>query len=634
MRPLGIFTAAAVAAAALTVAGPLPQARAEGWSPWEQMSSNVSTGEVQVVSTGYGDAVAAWVGFTGNSTSRVFVAEMTDGEWDAPHPVGVPDGLVFDLDLAVNNGHLAVAYADTAGGAPYSVKVVRNLADAGGTYTALTVPRQNWSFPRFDIVLGPDGSVGVASDYQTDQNAPKLIDFTAWSSLGVTASSSRGNGSAPEIDRNDAGQIVLAYDDGNDVSYQYFQPGQGWTPEASAILATDMAVTIADDGYANVVYATADGVTRAGLNPGGAPDGLFGVSQDDNAIRLVADTWGGDKRMRVIAWAATVNGLATVGVSRYSGTEFAGDTVHLPATGGASQIGVASQSGERRLVSFVSGDDTSVYTSGLGLEPWESRLSAGNGYAASATGMSASGDLVLVGRSDVPGAPLGVRFWDTKGPQTALGGWNVPVDQRIALTDLVTYQISATDDLSEVLSRVPRTLTASWKTSTFTETLGDPTGDDGAASHAPKPGETTCFAPRSSDTVGNVGQAASAECFHFPLDDKQLQGKGWKRVAQKGHYLSSVSTTTAKGRVLVKTGVVVQRLGIVVAKSANGGRIAVFWNKKKLGEVSLKGTGKRVVVPIREWSTPKTGTVRIKVISPSGKVVKIDGLVVDKLWVT
>lgn len=55
------------------------------------------------------------------------------------------------------------------------------------------------------------------------------------------------------------------------------------------------------------------------------------------------------------------------------------------------------------------------------------------------------------------------------------------------------------------------------------------------------------------------------------------------------------------------------------------------WGNTTLKTISLKGTAaNKVIIPIVTWAGLHTGTVKIMVVSESGKSVRIDGLVIAK----
>lgn len=68
----------------------------------------------------------------------------------------------------------------------------------------------------------------------------------------------------------------------------------------------------------------------------------------------------------------------------------------------------------------------------------------------------------------------------------------------------------------------------------------------------------------------------------------------------------------------------------MVTKAADGGEVRVTLGTRNLGTFSLAGKGKQKVVPVARFAKVHSGKVTIRVVSPTGKRVAIDGLVVAK----
>ena len=142
-------------------------------------------------------------------------------------------------------------------------------------------------------------------------------------------------------------------------------------------------------------------------------------------------------------------------------------------------------------------------------------------------------------------------------------------------------------------------------------------------------GYTYCTRIRSTDDLGNAG-VSSERCITTPLDDRKLKGKGWTRSKAKGNYRKTLTSTTMRGRVLSARGAKASSIALLVRRSPNAGKVAVFQGKKRLKVVSLKGKrAGQVIVLIRTSSKVRKGTIKIKVLT-QGKPVQIDGLVVGK----
>ena len=137
-----------------------------------------------------------------------------------------------------------------------------------------------------------------------------------------------------------------------------------------------------------------------------------------------------------------------------------------------------------------------------------------------------------------------------------------------------------------------------------------------------------CYAVRATDRAGNTSPWTPSRCTARALDDRALGATtGWQRVTGSNWWNSTATTTTTAGGRLTKSGVQLDRVGIVATTCNHCGSVAVYVGATKIGTtISLYATATHYqrLLLLPRFSL-RTGTVTIKVLS-SGKTVQIDGL--------
>lgn len=221
------------------------------------------------------------------------------------------------------------------------------------------------------------------------------------------------------------------------------------------------------------------------------------------------------------------------------------------------------------------------------------------------------------------------KVYDVGGPRATM---TKPVGARVNATGF-GIAWSSVDRYGPVEGTQVRVRTAPWNGGfgTAKEAITDQTKS--SATFAGLPGRSYCFTAKAYDFLGNTGAASAYRCTTTPVDDRSPQLTGtWTNAKGKAHYRGTVRVTSKKGATMKLTGVKVERLGLLVAKGKGYGSVAVYFNGVKLGTYSLaSATGKvRQQIPVRNFGSVRTGTVLVKVVSATGKPVKIDGLHVQK----
>jgi hypothetical protein len=224
-----------------------------------------------------------------------------------------------------------------------------------------------------------------------------------------------------------------------------------------------------------------------------------------------------------------------------------------------------------------------------------------------------------------PGGAISGRFFDAAGPAVDL-----PALPRNTLATTIPVAWTMQDSLSPIADTDVYATTAAWNKAAHSGPAVVAGNVAGTQADVPAvPGTTYCIQVRPSDTSGNA-TTSEERCTTVPLDDRALNGDGWNETGETSDFRGTLTTTTVKGRTLSRDNVKAKRLALVVRKAANGGTVKVTFAGQVLGSYSLDGTGKKKVINLETFPTVKTGKLTIKVTSATGKVVKIDGVVIAK----
>lgn len=630
------LTTAALAVGTLTL-GPAgaPASAVGGFD-----SGNISTSgdvpeSVDVVSTGPGDAVAAWVRPVPGG-DKVYAAIATDGVWSSPKavtPTAITDG--NDVHVAANDkGDIAVVWSETILG-DERVRGTRYLGNGSWDgSTPLNV--QTDSVQTTDVAMDAAGRLHVATGSTTQ--GVNRVQTALWpQGGGPTFVTLDEHAFAPSIDVNPAGAALLSYyssNNGGDIMVTRRTATTTWSTAVavawSGSVQNETQVGLADDGRGAVAFAGQDnGVYRAAVAKVGAT-GLPGAPNILSAPGAVA----AHRSLSV-----SPNGTLWATWSAFDGNDYlVRGAVAKPDAGfGPSSIVDPDTFTQTPHVALVSDRGAQVLAHNgaddLVLRYRTNPILLFTGYQAGAANgpiaadMDREGNVVSVGVVE-NGLSSFVQadFLDVAGPTGTVTG---PGPQVLAPSFSVTW--SATDAIAGVKNTDLFVRSAAWNApalGTPQAHANDLTGS--AKVFAGTRGSTYCFSVQSVDKAANLGLRSAERCTSVPLDDRALAGKGWKRQAKAGHFDNTVSFTKQRGRVLKIKGVRAQRLALVATKAAKGGRVAVIWNGKVVRTISLKGKGARHVLPIATFGSVQGGTLKIKVLSKTGRKVLIDGLVVAK----
>ncbi|WP_243056381.1 hypothetical protein [Nocardioides sp. SR21] len=642
-RPLSRTAVASLATAALAttlLAGALP---AEATPTWVKNSSISKAGalptDATVAVADDGTAVAAWVREVG-SDLRVQVASAYSGVWGKVSTVSDAGKDAAAPSVAINDdGDAVVTWLQPDLNDDLRLAASRRLTSSTWDGRALISPLGATVDGAADLALSGDGRLHAA--YVAVGGADlRMVEVTTWDDDGSEAESKLLSGSddgfGPAIDVNESGAGLVSFqdDEGPDADnvIRVSRLAAGATSWQDAVevsegvhgLETDVAVS--DSGFGQVAFTRSwEGDHRleaVKVQPNGNtgnPSFVSPANTDagDPSIDMNAD---GDA---LVAWRSTIDGTNGIG---YASSKPVGDWVP-----GALKVGVFSPTSPTAMTSDTGVTMIAYGGSGRLLASYRTRsivpftpFDSGdqNFVSGSAVaGMDDQGNALLAGvlPDELVGAFLDIAgpTIETKAPATALG-------KSYELTWSGLDRFSAVVD-SDVVVRQ-----AAWN-----GTFGDPKQlasdtDEHTLGLGIAPGRTSCASVQMRDTVGNLSMW-SQRCTTAPVDDRTLKATtGFVKAKGKGHYRGTVVTTVDKNARLTLTGAKAKRIALVVAKSPNAGSVRVSFAGQDLGVFSLKGTGKKKVVPVKTFGAVKSGKLVITVVSPDGRPVVIDGVVIAK----
>lgn len=627
--------AAAVAAGALTLVTPTPS-DATAWLDNGSIGDLDGTAtSLDVVSTGPGDAIAAWTeSLPGDD--RVFAARAVNGVWGAPVPLSPLGQEARDVHLAANGSGDAVLTWEHPGGGP-GLRVLSGRRLSGGSWGAVTnlVPTPSDAALNHDVALADDGDAAVVFRVADGSNSTALV--SDWPKAGAVLSSPIEPGQddefLPTLASNADGDLLVTFTRLGVVWSTYRAAGgAGWTDAKPTIGNTVNGIsstTLRPDGSGVVVAVqngSEDAVRAVEIGPTGTPGDVSIVSDTSIPANNPSITSNADGDV-LVTWAT--DGVEGYGVD-YSvstaGGEFSDPTVlRAPIVPTGLRPVAALTDNDLRVVLASEAQSLTVWhrTSGFQAQ-WQIHVAGPaptqNPYAVD---YDAEGNVVAVAAGP---DFVHAEFLDAAGPVSRI----VKPVRSIVTTDQLQVGWVATDSLSTVTGVTDVYATsAPWNAAGHTApALIVDNADGSQVPYQATPGTTYCFQVRAQDTAGNFANSRQ-RCATVPLDDRKLAGQGWTRAEGAGHFLGTVTTTTKQGRTLIRKGVHAKRLALVVHKTQNSGTVKVTFAGKVLGTFSLQGKAKRRVVNLATFGSVRTGTVKVTVTS-KGKPVIVDGLVVAK----
>lgn len=632
-----------LATAALTSSLLVQAPSAEAAPTWVHNASISKSGalpsDATVAVADDGTAVAAWVRAVGPDL-RVQVASAFDGVWGKVSTVSDAGKDAAEPSVAINDsGDAVVTWLQPDLNDDLRLAASRRLTSTSWDGRALISPQDATVDGAADIALGGDGRLHAAYVAVSDTDL-RMVEVTTWGDDGSAPTSKllsgEDNGFGPAIDVNEAGAGLISFHDDegpapdNVIRVSRLAAGDGVWKDAVEVsegvhgLKTDVAVS--DSGFGQVAYTRnwqgdhrLEAVKVQPNGSAGNPGFVSPAGTDaaDPSIDMNAD---GDA---LVAWRSATDGTQGIG---YASGKQVGDWVP-----GALKVNVLSPSAPTAMISDTGVTMVAYGGSGRLLASYRTRpifpfTSFDSGdqdftSGSAAAGMDDQGNALLAGvlPDELVGAFLDVAgpSIQTKAPSTVLG-------KSYALTWSGLDRLSAVVDSDVVLRQ------ADWN-----GTFGDPQQiatdtDEHSLGLGIGPGRTACASVQMRDAVGNLS-AWSQRCTTAPVDDRTMQATtGFIKATGKGHYRGTVVTTVDKNARLTLKGAKAKRIALVVAKSPNAGSVRVSFAGQDLGVFSLKGTGKKKVVPVKTFGAVKSGKLVITVVSPDGRPVAIDGVVIAK----
>lgn len=141
-------------------------------------------------------------------------------------------------------------------------------------------------------------------------------------------------------------------------------------------------------------------------------------------------------------------------------------------------------------------------------------------------------------------------------------------------------------------------------------------------------GTTACFSVVATNGQGLASAASAPSCTTFPTRARSLKRIGpWKAIKTKLAYGGGLVVAKAHKALLVRKGIKTKRIALLVTRCKTCGTVRVYLGTKLLRTIRLRSTSTRhsVLVIVKTFTTPKTGTLRL-VVSSTGKPVPIEGL--------
>lgn len=623
--------------AGLLAGGSTTTATAAGWLATESVSPITGIPDsARIGVAADGDATAVWRAKVGDHYRVATAARPAGGAWTAPTYLSSAVLDAFTPEVGVNASGDAVAWWRISTGDQMRLQVAKRI-DGGSWGSALIGPSD-------ESVSDPE--VGIAASGTAFAAWASSADMTRAATIPVNGPvdvdmASAEKATAIDVAVTPGGQAtaVWAEPSGDEQAVKSLTWSQStWAPDNIDLddVVGDVSVAVNKHGVAEAAYTIQNGgqglfvmASRRTAGDWGFPQTLS--DNGDNSFEPSAGIDGGSNS--VVAWH-TQEGAVRYAKRGPSG-EWA-NSLPLTETGspsaptvamndrGDAAIQWASSEPGLRLAFRPKGSTTFKQAPPVVAAP----LLVGNRDL----GLDDQGNATIVTAVKATastGRVLSLTY-DTVAPVTKM---TKPTSSRVNATKFAVAW-SAQDRYGAVPAKDVFVRSAAWNAGFGSQQTYKNDTKLNTATVSGTQGRTYCFAARGIDTAGNQGATSAYRCTTTPLDDRKpkLTGK-WSNQKGGSYYLGTVRTTTKHGATMKLTGVKVERLALLVAKGKGYGSVAVYLNSTKLGTFSLAATKSKAKqqIPIKDFGKVRTGTIVIKVVSPSGKPVKIDGLHLQKL---
>lgn len=657
-----------VAGAVLAGLSALP-AVADGWVPTPAtviFDSDKSKTALDVAVSSNGDAVAVWAEPTA-AGSAVKASVRHEGTWSEPALIEDGGGSSTFPRVVIDQNGFATAVWSRYVPDPSDKSISFATRPAGGSWStaAEIVPDQQGEVVR--LAMTPDGSVSAAWQYPQGGAivADKAAGGTTWTTTLL------GGQGGPFLAAASDNRMAVAWSQGGnseELAVKVRAEGGTWadaTTEAASVADPDTAwldipaepvIGFGLDGALHVAYweyedpTVLEGAVERIRYSGRSAEGDWSyypdpVSAPDTITHPKSVAGDADGNVTV-AWDA-VN-FSTGAQRGWVATRVDG-TWEAPfaLTGPESSPGF----GTPDLLVDGDGVFTAVWTQDSAAKA--NRRTAAGDWLTEPESIASSTILTAQAESEANGDPMAawVRFYydgtfhytletrtyDTTAPPTDVTGPVTTMTQPSKAFYLGTYlplAWSAVDAESAVASSRYRYRAAPWNGSYPTQYENLSTfGPGSSAQYLATPGRTFCFQAQSRDALDNEGSWSGDLCTATPVDDRAAKRKGrWAAVTGEQFYRATALRSKDRGATLTLDGAQGKRIGLVGTKCKGCGKVSVRFAGQLLGTWSLhaKRTRHRVYVPVKLFGTVRTGRVVVKVVSPAGTRVILDGVLVGR----
>jgi hypothetical protein len=634
----GSLVAASLTAGALLT---MPAAQAAPtWVGADSVSGETflpTTADVAVADNG--DAVATWI-----AGGRVLASSAAHGSWGAPEFVSDAGKTVHTPAVALNSqGDAAITWSQTDQNDNERLAVSRRLPGGDWDGWALISPTLDKSVAtRADVGLDAQGTLRAAY-VATDGgsfNQVRVATQARGSDSYSTANLSDSDAFAPSLAVNAAGTVLVSWMDVEGPeslirSRRLPSPDGSWTTakDVSPLgsYGADTETALSDSGFGTIAFVRGwNGDQRAEAAKVQADNFIGSASfvspSGEDASQIALDQ--NDAGTALLSWIATGDTTEVGFATRKQTSDWSAGQIDAPVSQPqAPRSGIADNG--TVLVGYVgNGHLLGSYRTNP-LLPLSKVDSGDQDIVSGSTlmGMDDQGNAFLGAVKDLGGGLGEVRgaFLDAAGPTVSM---TAPA-QSLAPKFGVSW--AASDRLSNVATGSVRVRSAAFNGGFGGYTYPLVSSAAKALAFTGAPGRTYCFSGQAKDAVGNLSAWSAERCTTVPLDDRSLtRVKGFKTRTGSAHYLGTFVQAKKKGSKLTLTNVKANRIAVIVSKAAKGGKIKVSFAGKSLGTYNLKGKGSKQLVAVKNLGSLKTGTLVIKVVSKSGKVVRIDGVVLAK----
>lgn len=560
------------------------------WSDGVTLSSTDSSGLIpHAVVDGSGNASVIWASENGTGPVRAAHRAAGGSGWTAQVTLAPTGG---QADLAVDhNGNLLATWTRDN-----KIYVARKAAGGSWTTPAVISGSSNAQSPQVAV----DGSGNATAVWMSfdgadyDVRSARRPAGQPWG-VAVTIAGSNDDETSPELTVDHAGNAVAAWDHVTGgvqrVEGAYRQAGQNWSvpafvsPESEPSSVAD--IDIDESGNVLALWTGDVGGKNAARVSTLLPNGTWAapVTLSEAGVSTTANNVTLDKF-----------GNAAVGMDKETDTGGVAQVVRKPA-GGSWDAPMA--------LPTVDPDSTSSYVK-----------------------HDNQGNLTAVWSSEVNPIDTTIqsRTLDAAGPTSTITN---PVASRQTATSFTTAW-TATDRWSDIGTADVRYRVAPWNGDFGSHTDWKAATPDSSAVLAGSAGNSYCFSARARDVVANVGPWSAERCTATPLDDYRLSRVGtWNRGTSADYYEGTYTSTKNNGAALIRTGVKAKHIALLATKCANCGQVKVFLNGTSLGTFNLyrSSTARKQLISVKTFTTDQTGTLKIQVVSPTGKTVYMDGVV-------